>query len=287
MDGFPENDELMKYFNIWINAPPDPCPLGGKAGYSSAISYNNESIITSSFRTSHVPLRSQDDFINAYEESRRILKGLKESLNHDGIFAYSPFYIFFVQYSTIVRLAITLISIALLFIFINSSILLGSFRASFVLLLTVTMILINMGGVMSIWGISLNAVSLVNLVICVGLAVEFCVHITRAFVVSDKDSRLNNVDFRAYNAITGIGSAVFGGICATKFIGVVVLAFTKSKIFEVYYFRMWFSLVLIGSAHALIFLPVALTIAGGKRYVFSENSTSIADGLDNRMDDMR
>lgn len=287
MDGFPENEEFLKYFNIWINAPPDPCPIGGKAGYSSAINYDNTSIIASTFRTSHVPLRSQDDFIQAYEESNRILDELKEKLDYEDIFAYSPFYIFFVQYSTIVSLTFTLISIALGFIFINSSILLGSFRASFVLVFTVTMILINIGGVMAIWQISLNAVSLVNLVICVGLAVEFCVHITRAFVVSDKDSRLNNIDFRAYNAITGIGSAVFGGICTTKFIGVTVLAFTQSKIFEVYYFRMWLSLVIIGSLHALIFLPVALTIVGGKRYVFSENSTSIADGLDNRMNDMR
>lgn len=31
---------------------------------------------------------------------------------------------------------------------------------------------------------------------------------------------------------------VFAGITLTKFAGILVLAFTKSKIFEVYYFRM-------------------------------------------------
>jgi len=39
-------------------------------------------------------------------------------------------------------------------------------------------------GLMVVWDIQLNAVSVVNLVMSVGIAVEFCVHITHAFTVS-------------------------------------------------------------------------------------------------------
>lgn len=39
-------------------------------------------------------------------------------------------------------------------------------------------------GVMVLWDIQLNAVSVVNLVMSIGIAVEFCVHITHAFTVS-------------------------------------------------------------------------------------------------------
>ncbi|CCH41765.1 Niemann-Pick type C-related protein 1 [Wickerhamomyces ciferrii] len=287
MDGFPEGEDFKHYFDIWINSPSDPCPLGGKAPYSSSISYDNETILSSVFRTSHTPLRSQDDFITAYEESLRITEDLKKYLDHDKIFAYSPFYIFFVQYSSIIKLTFTLISIALAIIFVNSSILLGSIRSSLALLLTVSMILINIGGVMSLWGISLNAVSLVNLVICIGLGVEFCVHITRAFIISDRDSRSSNVNFRAFNAITGVGGAVFGGIATTKLIGVFVLAFTQSKIFEVFYFRMWLALVIVASLHSLVFLPIILSIFGGKRYIYSEHSSGIADDLTSRLGDFR
>lgn len=39
-------------------------------------------------------------------------------------------------------------------------------------------------GVMAILNIQLNAMSVVNLIMAVGIAVEFCVHITHAFSVS-------------------------------------------------------------------------------------------------------
>jgi Niemann-Pick C1 protein len=60
---------------------------------------------------------------------------------------------------------------------------------------------------------------------------------------------------------------VFTGITITKLIGVIVLAFTRSKIFEIYYFRIWLGLVIIAASHALIFLPVALSYAGGQGFM--------------------
>ena len=42
----------------------------------------------------------------------------------------------------------------------------------------------SLQGVMAILGIQLNAISVVNLVMSVGIAVEFCVHMTHAFSVS-------------------------------------------------------------------------------------------------------
>ena len=41
---------------------------------------------------------------------------------------------------------------------------------------------VSVMGVMGAWGIDLNVVSLVNFLISLGIAVEFCAHVARAFM---------------------------------------------------------------------------------------------------------
>ena len=48
------------------------------------------------------------------------------------------------------------------------------------------MIICDIIGVMVMWGVSLNAVILVNLVACLGIAVEFCIHVARAYTYTKK-----------------------------------------------------------------------------------------------------
>ena len=63
---------------------------------------------------------------------------------------------------------------------------------------------VNMGGLMYWWHIQLNAVSLVNLVMAVGISVEFCAHITRAFAVNIEKTKLE----RAQSTLITMGSSV-------------------------------------------------------------------------------
>jgi Niemann-Pick C1 protein len=155
-------------------------------------------------------------------------------------------------------------------IFAITSILLGSVATGAVVTGTVVMIVVDIIGSMAIAGVSLNAVSLVNLVICVGISVEFCAHIARAFmfpsraIMETAPTRFRGKDARAWTALVNVGGSVFSGITITKLLGVCVLAFTRSKIFEIYYFRVWLALIVFAATHALIFLPVALSYFGGE-----------------------
>ena len=270
--GMPEGQEFVHYLSKWIDSPTnEECPFGGKAPYSNAlvIDKNHSAVPASHFRTSHTPLRDQRSFIEAYFSARRIADSISESQNID-VFPYSKFYIFFDQYATIVRLAGTLIGSALALILVISSLLLGSLATGIVVTLTVIMIVVDVLGAMALFSVSLNAISLVNLVICVGIGVEFCAHIARAFMFPSKTimekakSKFRGKDARAWAALVNVGASVFSGITLTKFLGVFVLAFTRSKIFEVYYFRIWLSLVVLAALHALVFLPVALSLLGGE-----------------------
>ncbi|AET41154.1 sphingolipid transporter Ecym_7320 [Eremothecium cymbalariae DBVPG len=262
MSNFPEGKTFMEYFNIWINSPSDSCPLAGKAPYSKSIIYNDTAIISSVFRSQHHPLRSPDDYIKATLDADRITNEL------DGfdLFAYSPFYVFFSQYQTLLPLTIKLLGLSFIIVFMVSLILVGSIGTSIVLTTTVFMILIDIMACMALFNIPLNAVSLVNLVICVGLAVEICIHIARAFTMVPVGVKSDSISRSSY-AISTVGESVWKGIIMTKLVGVSVLGLAKSKIFKVFYFRMWLILILIASLHALIFLPAFLAIFGGKSYV--------------------
>lgn len=78
----------------------------------------------------------------------------------------SIFYVFYEQYLTIWKDAVFSLGISLATIFTVSFILTGfDFIAALIILFMVTLILINMGGMMWLWNISLNAISLVNLVV--------------------------------------------------------------------------------------------------------------------------
>ena len=62
----------------------------------------------------------------------------------------------------------------------------------------------NLCGLMYIWDITLNAISLVNLVMAVGISVDFCTHITRDFAFT---TGANKVD-RAKTSLINVGSTV-------------------------------------------------------------------------------
>ena len=71
-------------------------------------------------------------------------------------------------------------------------------KAAFITVITLIMLLVDMFGVMYLWDISLNAVSLVNLVMAVGIGVEFCVHIIRHFCISKKETRIGKFQFYCF-----------------------------------------------------------------------------------------
>ncbi|KAH6887586.1 sterol-sensing domain of SREBP cleavage-activation-domain-containing protein [Thelonectria olida] len=288
--GMPEDEEFIHYLQKFLTSPADnDCPLGGQAAYGQAVVLEDDgkSVRASHFRTAHTPLRSQEDFIEAYSSARRIASEVGERTGAD-VFPYSVFYIFFDQYLSIVPLTAGLLSAAVGIIFVVAALLLGSVLTSLVVTLTVVMSVIDIMGAMALFNVSLNAVSLVNLIICVGISVEFCAHIARAFmfpsrtVMEANSNAFRGRDARAWTALVNVGGSVFSGITITKLLGVCVLAFTRSKIFEIYYFRVWLSLVVFAALHALVFLPVALSIAGGEGYVDPESEGTAAQDLTDR-----
>lgn len=253
--------------NFLQEIPTQTCSKGGRAQFGSAVelkySDKGATVGATNFMTYHTILKTSKDFYEALRWSRKISGWLTEKIQNSSnsnvrVFPYSIVHPFFEQYLTMWQDTFNSLSYSILSIFIVTFLFLGlDFYSAFIVVITIVMIIINLMGLMYWWNISLNAVSLVNLVVGVGISVEFCSHLTHSFAISPEPTRVK----RAQSALQKMGCSILSGITLTD-CGILVLAFAKSQIFQVFYFRMYVGIIAFGTLHSLIFLPVLLSLIG-------------------------
>uniref|UniRef100_A0A0R3TQD9 SSD domain-containing protein n=1 Tax=Rodentolepis nana TaxID=102285 RepID=A0A0R3TQD9_RODNA len=292
-------DDLIPSFLARI--PSADCPYAGKAQYGSAVVLSRNAsdgtprVLTSHFTVHHTVLRTTEDFIEAIRKSRELadefgprwakedkLAGANMTMTDsiskllskpkgpqpNSVFPYSVFYVFYEQYLNIVNETLIQVTLGLTSVSIITWVMLGlDVVATLNVVVGVGSIVLSVAAMMGLWNISLNAISLVNLVVCIGISVEFCAHIVRSFAISTKATRVE----RSLDALSEMGSSVLRGITLTKFGGIVVLGFAKSRLFQVFYFRMYLCMVLFGAVVGIIFLPVQLSYFG-KFFLFIVNT---------------
>jgi Niemann-Pick C1 protein len=267
--GRPSESQFQHYLPWFLSAiPSEQCAKGGAGVYTDSIEKGPDGsikglsegvIASSSFRAYYTPLNEQQDFIAALRHTRSLVKSLKESLGLN-VYSYSMFHVFFEQYLTIYRDGALLALSPLPVIFTVILIATGSLRSSLITTSVLASLLIHLLGAMFLAGIQLNAISLVNLAMSLGIGVEFAAHISHSFSVV-KAARAGN-EARMARALDRTGPSVLIGITLTKLVGVSVLSLARTQIFEIYFFRLYLALVALGAAHGLVLLPVLLMWIG-------------------------
>lgn len=163
--------------------PDENCAKAGRAAYATAINYitpdNDTNIVQDShFMSYHTTVITSKEFYTAMQRARDLTDEIQSMFKAEGreleVFPYSIFYVFYEQYLTIWGDTLFSIGLSLLAVFVVTFIVTGfDIISAIMVLLMVFLITLNMGGLMYLWNISLNAISLVNLVVCVGIGVEF------------------------------------------------------------------------------------------------------------------
>lgn len=197
------------------------------------------------------------------------MRTLTETYGFDGTFSFSERYYDYESYVVFDRETIMNVSLALAAVFVIMFIFTANFIITIFVVLCVILVDVFLFGLLEFWGVTLNSVTVVNIVIAIGLAVDYSAHIAHAFLsvkppTEDKDgNKLSNHDMRVYKArgaLGMMGTSVFHGAFST-FLAIAVLAPSKSYIFKTF-FRMWFGIIVFGVANGFVLLPVLLSLCG-------------------------
>ncbi|XP_056232429.1 NPC1-like intracellular cholesterol transporter 1 [Seriola aureovittata] len=264
----PSVEKFNRFLPDFLGNRPDlQCPKGGLGAYDKAVVKDeNGEIIASRFMAYHTPLTNSQEYTAALRMARELAHNITLSMRKIPgtspdfeVFPYTVTNVFYEQYLTIVPEGLFNISLCLLPTFVVCCLLLGlDLRSGLLNLITIIMIVVDTVGVMTLWGIDYNAVALINLVTAVGISVEFVSHMTRSFALSTQNTHVE----RAKEATANMGSAVFAGVAMTNLPGILVLAFAKAQLIQIFFFRLNLIITLLGMAHGLIFLPVLLSYFG-------------------------
>jgi len=152
--GFPEDEEFIRYLQQWLISPTsEDCPLGGQASFGTAISLNDaqDDVVASHFRTFLDPLKTQADFINAFDATHRIADDISRKTGAS-VFPYSMFFVFFDQYAHIISITQQVLGLGLASILVVTALFLGSWRTGLIVTAVVALTVVNVMGVMGLWG---------------------------------------------------------------------------------------------------------------------------------------
>ena len=160
-------------------------------------------------------------------------------------------------------------TLALVAVFCVLMIVTANLTITFFILFCVILVDLFLFGLLTFWDVTLNSVTIVNIVIAIGLAVDYSAHIGHSYLtveppeVNDQGIPLTNHEkrkFKARGAVSSMGSSVFHGAFSTL-LAIIVLAPSNSYIFKSF-FRMWFGIIIFGTANGFILLPVMLALCG-------------------------
>eukprot|EP00571_Detonula_confervacea_P011903 CAMPEP_0172304244 /NCGR_PEP_ID=MMETSP1058-20130122/5671_1 /TAXON_ID=83371 /ORGANISM="Detonula confervacea, Strain CCMP 353" /LENGTH=1046 /DNA_ID=CAMNT_0013015385 /DNA_START=38 /DNA_END=3178 /DNA_ORIENTATION=- len=199
--------------------------------------------------------------IDAMDATREMVEGWNDL---QPAFTYSDKFLAIEGFKIIGNELYRNVGLAILCVGVIVLITVANFRAALLITLNVAFCIVEILGFMYALGIVIDSVSVINVVLAVGLSIDYSAHVGHCFMVKGGDSK----DARATEALADIGASVLNGALST-FLAVAVLLFSTSYVFKT--LAIQFALTVgLGVIHGLVLLPVLLSLFGPEPFASAE-----------------
>eukprot|EP01061_Rhynchopus_euleeides_P019478 TRINITY_DN31_c0_g1_i1.p1 TRINITY_DN31_c0_g1~~TRINITY_DN31_c0_g1_i1.p1 ORF type:complete len:962 (+),score=384.49 TRINITY_DN31_c0_g1_i1:127-3012(+) len=202
------------------------------------------------------PLQVGTDAVDCMDDLRDLLDPLDA-------FAYHWVYLFWESYKIFIPEITKNVSIAAACVLVLVAVLEANLLIGVFVLITIGLVDICLIGFMPWLDVEVNGVSVVCIVLAIGLAVDYSVHVAGAFLKVSAESIEGGPSGRTQRAAFALwkmGPAVVNGAIST-FLAIAPLVIAKSYAFKVF-FRMFFMIIFFGLWFGIMTLPCILSICG-------------------------
>ena len=179
----------------------------------------------------------------------------KEEEGRAKIFLYGLEYLFWEQDAVLLKECLLSLGLAVAGVFIVSVVIIGFHLVPILVIVSaITLVDLYLFGFLYMLGLRFNAVTVVNLVMAVGLSIDYSLHMAHSCLETGGNGR-NSIE----RALTTIGPAVLAGGIST-FMGIIPLAGSTTFIFKMF-FKLMAGTVLFGQFVSLLLLPTLLSFS--------------------------
>ncbi|KAF1750605.1 hypothetical protein GCK72_017156 [Caenorhabditis remanei] len=186
-----------------------------------------------------------------HTHSCKLMRAIAEKHSKFNVTTFHEYYPFADQYLELTPSLFQNMFMDLGTILLVSMVMIPEWRCAVAIVLSIASINVGVLGFMSFWGVNLDSVSIITVIMCIGFAVDLSAHIAYAFSQS-----YGNSHTRAVAALETLGWPVFLGASSTV-LGILLLTLVDSYIVQIF-FKTVFLVINFSILHGLIFLPILL-----------------------------
>ncbi|CAL4066460.1 unnamed protein product [Meganyctiphanes norvegica] len=240
-----EEEFIFNLRDYYLTGPNNP--------FIQDVTFNEDytKIVASRFIIQTHQVMDANDDKDMMEELRQIARDSKFDVT-----VFNPFFIYFDQYVLVRTTSIQAVCLAAGIMMIVSLVFIPNPLCSLWVAFSIISIEIGVVGYMTLWGVNLDSISMINLIMCIGFSVDFSAHISYAYLAAKVDTP----DERVRECLYALGLPILQGGLST-ILGITALIMAPSYIF-ITFFKTVFLVIFFGAMHGIFLLPVLLSLLG-------------------------